>query len=518
VSLVASDLSFVQSQHQDRSSRRPPAAEARQQPTPFAALLDKPEEAPPPSPHDRPERAQSDTAAASTRDTRPDTGARRGQENDRDRAERTDTQRPASSSDGKTDGNAGADAKAVDPAAAKAAATDAKTGEDKAADGVGKDEKATQGDGTDAALAVATDASIAQQPAASAQVAVPIVAVAGTDLPAPKVDANAAEAAAANGATITPAAAAAAAAAAGAAGAAGAADLAAGQTNAGEPGAKESKGQPGRKAASALNGAVPSATPDAKPPTSGEGSKSATPAAAKTGGAGEHDVQAGANPADTDPADKSEPARAHKNRPVGETAAPKPGEASPRPQVEAQAAIDKPTTDAGQLPPQQHRTESSLAPAAAAQTAAAPSDQITVPVAGLAVEIAARAQAGSNRFSLRLDPPELGRIDVRLDVDRDGHVTSRLMADKVETLDLLRRDAPQLERALQQAGLKTGDNGMQFSLRDQSFSGQNQNLADHPRSGAARLVIPDPEMTPVETVSSGYGRSLRLGTGIDIRV
>ena len=79
-------------------------------------------------------------------------------------------------------------------------------------------------------------------------------------------------------------------------------------------------------------------------------------------------------------------------------------------------------------------------------------------------------------------------------------------------------DPPELERSLQQAGLKTGDNGMQFSLRDQSFSGQNQNLADHPRSGAARLIIPDPEMTPVETVSSGYGRSLRLGTGIDIRV
>src|SRR5262249_35481774 len=48
-----------------------------------------------------------------------------------------------------------------------------------------------------------------------------------------------------------------------------------------------------------------------------------------------------------------------------------------------------------------------------------------VPVAGLAVEIAARAQAGRNRFEIRLDPPELGRIDVRLDVDASGQVTSR---------------------------------------------------------------------------------------------
>jgi flagellar hook-length control protein FliK len=49
------------------------------------------------------------------------------------------------------------------------------------------------------------------------------------------------------------------------------------------------------------------------------------------------------------------------------------------------------------------------AQSASAQDAAA----AAVPLAGLAVEIAARAQAGHNRFEIRLDPPELGRIDVR---------------------------------------------------------------------------------------------------------
>ena len=38
-----------------------------------------------------------------------------------------------------------------------------------------------------------------------------------------------------------------------------------------------------------------------------------------------------------------------------------------------------------------------------------------VPIAGLAIEIAGKALAGKNRFEIRLDPPELGRIDVRLD-------------------------------------------------------------------------------------------------------
>ena len=39
------------------------------------------------------------------------------------------------------------------------------------------------------------------------------------------------------------------------------------------------------------------------------------------------------------------------------------------------------------------------------------------------------------------------------------------MAERRDTLDLMMRDAPQIERALQDAGLKS-DGGLQFSLRD----------------------------------------------------
>ncbi len=132
---------------------------------------------------------------------------------------------------------------------------------------------------------------------------------------------------------------------------------------------------------------------------------------------------------------------------------------------------------------------------------------------GLAVEIAARAQTGRNRFEIRLDPPELGRIDVRLDVDRSGHVTSRLVVEKAETLDLLRRDAPELERALQQAGLKTSDNGLQFTLRDQAFAGRDQG---HPAPNAARLAVADADLAPIETVAGGYGPFAAAATAASI--
>ncbi|MGB6506207.1 MAG: flagellar hook-length control protein FliK, partial [Xanthobacteraceae bacterium] len=93
-----------------------------------------------------------------------------------------------------------------------------------------------------------------------------------------------------------------------------------------------------------------------------------------------------------------------------------------------------------------------------ATAAASSTSSAAVSIAGLPIAIAARVQAGSNQFDIRLDPPELGRIDVRLDVDSNGQVTSLVTVDRPETLTLLQSHQPQLERALQQAGLKTADN------------------------------------------------------------
>ena len=152
--------------------------------------------------------------------------------------------------------------------------------------------------------------------------------------------------------------------------------------------------------------------------------------------------------------------------------------------------------------------QANAAPATAAVTTAA------IPLANLPIEIATQAKNGNNRFEIRLDPPELGRIDVRLDIDSNGQVTSRLVAERATTLDLLRRDAPQIERALQDAGLTTSGQGMQFSLRDQSFAGSDEGALPN----ATRLVLPEDDTATIEAIRQGYGRRIGLGGGIDIRV
>jgi flagellar hook-length control protein FliK len=137
-----------------------------------------------------------------------------------------------------------------------------------------------------------------------------------------------------------------------------------------------------------------------------------------------------------------------------------------------------------------------------------------VPVEGLAIEIAARAKAGGQRFEIRLDPPELGRIDVRLDIDRSGQVTSRLVVERAETLDVLRRDAHQLERALQDAGLKTSDSGLQFALRDQPFTQRDEG----DRSGMLHEPLIDPDLPAADGVAAEYRRLAIARDGIDIRI
>jgi flagellar hook-length control protein FliK len=156
---------------------------------------------------------------------------------------------------------------------------------------------------------------------------------------------------------------------------------------------------------------------------------------------------------------------------------------------------------------------STTATAAVPAQAQAQAPTVAVPLSGLAVEINAQAHAGRNHFEIRLDPPDLGRINVKLDVDGDGNVRTHLVVDRADTLDLLKRDASSLERALQQAGLKTSEHALDFSLRQHSFAEH-----DTPAQTGTHMIVPDDDPAPLEALRQGYGRLLGLGGGLDIRV
>jgi flagellar hook-length control protein FliK len=183
--------------------------------------------------------------------------------------------------------------------------------------------------------------------------------------------------------------------------------------------------------------------------------------------------------------------------------------------VAAQVQTDTPDLNQAANAVQQPQAPSATTPAATQLTVTA-ATTAAVPLNGLALQIAVSAQSGRSRFEIRLDPAELGRIDVRVDVDRHGQLTSHLTVEKPETLAMLRQDAPQLQRALDNAGFKTGDGGLQFSLRDQSSSGQN--AGDQTGRNAQRLIISEDDTIPASVAGRTYGRMSGSGSGVDIRV
>jgi len=139
-----------------------------------------------------------------------------------------------------------------------------------------------------------------------------------------------------------------------------------------------------------------------------------------------------------------------------------------------------------------------------------------LPVNAVAVEISRKFSAGANRFQIRLDPPELGRIDVRMDVNREGKVSAHLIVEKPETLAALNRDAGALVRALNTSGLETRENGLNFSLSggNHSFDG-NENPSGFGSNGDPDITaVRDVETLGSEAILRGYVRS----GGVDIHV
>jgi flagellar hook-length control protein FliK len=156
-----------------------------------------------------------------------------------------------------------------------------------------------------------------------------------------------------------------------------------------------------------------------------------------------------------------------------------------QPQTPAPQADAQPQATA-QTPPASPATNPAAIPAlnfgTPVQTAGATGVSNTVQVSAhaadtastvntLAVSIAAKTQSGARQFDIRLDPPELGHVEVRLSIDASGKTEAHMTADHQDTLNLLQKDSSSLTQALRNAGLDVSSGGLNFSLRGQNSQG-----------------------------------------------
>ena len=141
----------------------------------------------------------------------------------------------------------------------------------------------------------------------------------------------------------------------------------------------------------------------------------------------------------------------------------------------------------------------------------------TSPTQSVAIQIAAKVQNGAQQFEIRLNPPELGRVDVRLEFTKEGQVTTHLIVERPETLEMLSKDARQLERALSQAGVDIENDGLTFSLQDQQSQGSEREEANNQFNEFNSSTSENEEQAANINTDAIY-RQLSATTGLDMSV
>ena len=144
-----------------------------------------------------------------------------------------------------------------------------------------------------------------------------------------------------------------------------------------------------------------------------------------------------------------------------------------------------------------------------------PGASAQTPVNTLAFNIAKNFDNGVTRFQVRIDPPELGRVDVKMDMTVEGRVQAHLTVERPETLELMMRDARSLEKALADTGLNLNRDALTFSLKDGDGFGAHDQAGDGNRDGASTGPAQDDgDDQPLQETARGYISD----TGVDIQV
>ncbi|PZP85688.1 MAG: hypothetical protein DI582_05085 [Azospirillum brasilense] len=126
---------------------------------------------------------------------------------------------------------------------------------------------------------------------------------------------------------------------------------------------------------------------------------------------------------------------------------------------------------------------------------------------------------GMDRITLQLEPADLGRVEIKMDIAADGRTQLSFVVDKAETLDALSRDARSLERSLQESGIKADAGSMQFNLRQQpqpQFSDMGGDAKDG--SASPQHAANDNSAAPVASTSDGITKhyTINVRDGVDI--
>jgi len=159
---------------------------------------------------------------------------------------------------------------------------------------------------------------------------------------------------------------------------------------------------------------------------------------------------------------------------------------------------------------------------AAAQTEAAaqrgPRPAAVPVVEQVAVRITKALADGIDRINVKLNPADLGQIDIRMEIGPDGKFNAVFAADRPQTVELLQRDARELARSLQDAGLRADAGSLSFNLRGQNQGQQNSGTLSAFHDGGTAGNGVETQLEGLPMAANIYSSSNAANGRVDIRV
>lgn len=123
-------------------------------------------------------------------------------------------------------------------------------------------------------------------------------------------------------------------------------------------------------------------------------------------------------------------------------------------------------------------------------------------------------------ITLQVRPEKLGRVEVKLEFGQDNHVRALVTADTAEALEALKSDARGLERALQDAGLKTDDTSLSFQLRGGDGEARRGDQQSRPARTAADTGEGDSTESSTDSTDAQTRAAAKAAArgGVDVRI
>ena len=141
-------------------------------------------------------------------------------------------------------------------------------------------------------------------------------------------------------------------------------------------------------------------------------------------------------------------------------------------------------------------------------------------LAALSAQMARRLDDGITRFELELNPSELGRVDVRLEIDASGGIRAAFTFERPSSASELGRRADELQKSLESAGFNLSG-GLSFDVAGDRSHSRHSTWAEAREDRAHSPAAPEPDLsleTSTLIADALSGRRPPSRSGVDIRI